>query len=357
MYRIDDATAATSLPTPETAGTEGYFTEGNPATGTPATKVRGSWLNMIQEELRALVIYGGLTPSKIVYTQVRDAIIAKFAKLNGDPAQTFSVAPAIQSQHASQLAQLLAASGPLCSLAYTNSTTLTLSPVKSGKVHSPGYGIVTVPGGGLTLTASGLTASTLYYIYLNPNGGSPTLVASTTGHVTDATGVEVQSGNNSLVLVGMAYALSATTWESTARSWTNDPGYSATSGLTSNSSTASTTLANINTGLNVNFLIWNGELAVFSFAATCSVSSANFGIGNAISIDNATPADPIAGQTPATTNSVAISANSSKAGLSEGRHTSNLFGYVGGAVTGTWVGSASTGVTRTSNSVYIAARK
>lgn len=76
MFRIDDPTAATSLPTPEAAGTEGYFTEGNPTAGTPATNVRGSWLNMIQEELRAVVVAGGLTPSKTTYTQVRDAIKA-----------------------------------------------------------------------------------------------------------------------------------------------------------------------------------------------------------------------------------------------------------------------------------------
>jgi len=70
MYRIDDATAATSLPTPEPAGTEGYFTEGNPAAGTPATNVRGAWLNMIQEELRAIVVAAGITPSKTVFNQV-----------------------------------------------------------------------------------------------------------------------------------------------------------------------------------------------------------------------------------------------------------------------------------------------
>lgn len=78
MYRIDDSTAATSLPVPETDGSEGYFTEGNPATGTPATNVRGSWLNMIQEELRAIVVAAGLTPSKTVYTQVRDAIASMY---------------------------------------------------------------------------------------------------------------------------------------------------------------------------------------------------------------------------------------------------------------------------------------
>ena len=74
MYRIDDATAATSLPVPEAAATEGYFTEGNPATGTPATKVRASWLNMVQEELRGLVTAAGLTPSKTTYTQVAAAV-------------------------------------------------------------------------------------------------------------------------------------------------------------------------------------------------------------------------------------------------------------------------------------------
>lgn len=74
MYRIDDATAATSLPTPEAAATEGYFTEGNPATGTPATKVRASWLNMLQEELRAIVVGAGMTPSKTAYSQVYAAI-------------------------------------------------------------------------------------------------------------------------------------------------------------------------------------------------------------------------------------------------------------------------------------------
>jgi len=74
MYRIDDSTAATSLPAPEAAGTEGFFTEGNPVAGTPATNVRGSWLNMIQEEIRAVVVAAGLTPSKTTYNQLLAAI-------------------------------------------------------------------------------------------------------------------------------------------------------------------------------------------------------------------------------------------------------------------------------------------
>lgn len=80
MYRIDDATAAASLPTPESAAAEGYFTEGNPATGTLATKVRASWLNMLQEELRNVVTTAGLTPSKTTYTQVASAVQTLIAK-------------------------------------------------------------------------------------------------------------------------------------------------------------------------------------------------------------------------------------------------------------------------------------
>ncbi|WP_310630833.1 hypothetical protein [Paraburkholderia sp.] len=83
MYRIDDSTASTTLPTPEAAGTEGYFTEGNPATGTPATKVRGSWLNMIQEELRAIVAAAGLTPSKTTYNQVNTALQKMYSPVVG----------------------------------------------------------------------------------------------------------------------------------------------------------------------------------------------------------------------------------------------------------------------------------
>lgn len=74
MFRIDDATAATALPVPEAAGTEGYWTEGNPATGVPATLERASWFNMVQEELRAIVVAGGLTPSKTTYNQILSAI-------------------------------------------------------------------------------------------------------------------------------------------------------------------------------------------------------------------------------------------------------------------------------------------
>lgn len=76
MYRIDDASAAATMPPPEAAGTEGFFTEGNPGSGVPATRVRASWLNAIQEELRAVIVAGGITPTKVLTNQLLAAIKA-----------------------------------------------------------------------------------------------------------------------------------------------------------------------------------------------------------------------------------------------------------------------------------------
>lgn len=81
MFRIDHATASPTLPTPSALGTQGYFTEGDPGAGTPATVVTADFLNMLQEELRNVVVAGALTPSKTVRTQVRDALYALFPGL------------------------------------------------------------------------------------------------------------------------------------------------------------------------------------------------------------------------------------------------------------------------------------
>lgn len=65
MQRIDGSTAAPSMPAIAAAsGTPGYFTGGNPAGPTPATVVTPDWLNMVQEELVAVIIGAGLALKK-----------------------------------------------------------------------------------------------------------------------------------------------------------------------------------------------------------------------------------------------------------------------------------------------------
>jgi len=83
MYRIDDPSASATLPVPEAALTEGYWTEGNPGSGILATLERASWFNMVQEELRAIPVAAGLTPSKTTYNQILTALKSMFSPIVG----------------------------------------------------------------------------------------------------------------------------------------------------------------------------------------------------------------------------------------------------------------------------------
>jgi hypothetical protein len=51
MHRIDDPNAIPELPALGAEGTPGYFDEGDPLTGKPATGVSADWLNAVQESL------------------------------------------------------------------------------------------------------------------------------------------------------------------------------------------------------------------------------------------------------------------------------------------------------------------
>ncbi|WP_242183069.1 hypothetical protein [Sphingomonas sp. CARO-RG-8B-R24-01] len=75
MQRIDGPTAAPSLPAPSAlVGTPGYFTGGDPAIPTPPTIITPDWFNMIQEELVAIVVAAGISPSKSDRAQVLAAV-------------------------------------------------------------------------------------------------------------------------------------------------------------------------------------------------------------------------------------------------------------------------------------------
>lgn len=74
MFGIDDPTAVAVMPTPEAAGTVGFWTEGNPGTGAPATLMRASFFNGLQQELLNILSAAGLTPSKTSYNQILTAL-------------------------------------------------------------------------------------------------------------------------------------------------------------------------------------------------------------------------------------------------------------------------------------------
>lgn len=74
MHRIDNSSAATILPTPKQPGQPGFFTPGTIG-GQTATIVEADWLNMVQEELLAVLAADALAPIKGANNQVITAIL------------------------------------------------------------------------------------------------------------------------------------------------------------------------------------------------------------------------------------------------------------------------------------------
>lgn len=76
MHRVDTPSAAAALPAPETPGTPGYFTKGDPVGAIPATVPGPDFFNMLQEEMVRVVLDAGLTldASKGNFAQLSQAI-------------------------------------------------------------------------------------------------------------------------------------------------------------------------------------------------------------------------------------------------------------------------------------------
>jgi hypothetical protein len=74
MHRIDNTTAAKTLPQPLAPGAPGYFTNGSPLTGEAATVVEADWMNAIQEEVSFVIETSGLVLSKTDRTQLYQAL-------------------------------------------------------------------------------------------------------------------------------------------------------------------------------------------------------------------------------------------------------------------------------------------
>ncbi len=65
---------------------------------------------------------------------------------------------------------------------------------------------LTIPAGWATkVSNAGLSPSTLYYVYVRPEGTAPALELSTAGHSTNAAGEEIKQGDSTRLLVGMVY--------------------------------------------------------------------------------------------------------------------------------------------------------
>lgn len=215
-----------------------------------------------------------------------------------------------------------------------NGTSLQLKP-RGGNLITINGAVMTVPDAGVSLTPSGLTNSTTYYVYAFNNAGNVDLVLSTTGHSTSTTagnkGVEIETGNDARTLVGMARTISTSAFSDTAskrfvRSWFNDPGLPlTTSFLSSANTTSSATFVELSASARAEFLIWAGEV----LDATCSGVISNSSTGSsygAMGLDGTTPVGPEFATNPAIAGGRAPFSVNYVNTLSEGYHYLTVLG-------------------------------
>ena len=195
MYRIDNGSAAASLPASTAAGTAGYFTDGDPLTSTAPTILPAEWLNSIMLENLNVLTAAGITPAKNQFDQLKLAIQALVTagsdKVNGQ-----------------------------CDLRISGSD-LILLPLKGNKLIINGSNYV-IPAAGITLPVTGASASTMYYIYAYMSGATMTLERSATIYQTDnATGILTKTGDTTRTFVGWAKTNATPAW-SIVRTYYND---------------------------------------------------------------------------------------------------------------------------------------
>jgi hypothetical protein len=134
-----------------------------------------------------------------------------------------------------------------------------------------------IPNGGVALAATGLTPSTLYYIYAFMNSGTMTLEASTTVPATHTDGTRIKTGDATRALVGMARPVTGPAWVDSVtrrfvRSWFNRRALNMENAFTVQRATTSTTFVELNAEIRCEFLIWEDEVlnASISSYATCA---------------------------------------------------------------------------------------
>jgi hypothetical protein len=193
-----------------------------------------------------------------------------------------NIAPATASQNPVQLGQMGFGQGRLV---LTSATAVTFKPYGGNNIIINGVP-QQIPAAGVPLSNAGLTASTVYYVYASMVGGVMTLTTSATGHSTASNGVETQTGNVALTLVGMVYMNASAQFQNSGLwlgvlSWFNklNQNISVSQPLTA-LTTSSTSFVQLSAAYRINFITW-GEVDIRSsgYVFNSVVGTASYIVG------------------------------------------------------------------------------
>jgi len=167
MYQIDNSTAVASIPASTAAGTAGFFTDGNPATGVPATIMPAEYQNMLMMEIINVLTAAGITPSKSNFTQLLAAI--KAVNRQGVILTDTGTANAYTAVNAPSLTALPATGyTQRINIANANTSASTFAP--DGLAAKPVYGLGLQPLQGGELPAG--VAVLMYLVQAGVNSGN-----------------------------------------------------------------------------------------------------------------------------------------------------------------------------------------
>ena len=244
------------------------------------------------------------------------------------------------------MAKALAFQG-LCRLQVDSTSQLSLQRFQGGWIPTKASGVwqaTPIPASGPTVSNSGLTAATLYYVYAFDSAGVLALDApSTTAPATDTdTGIRIKTGDASRTLVGMIFTDAGTPGtfvDSTAKrwclNWFNRRALDLTGTFSADRTSTSTTFAEINTEIRLQFLTWADEAVWMGASGTAGNSNAGQASSSALGIDSTT----VASQASAAASGGVGQRHPLGLGLSttlsEGSHFVTLLGAVS-ANTSTW---------------------
>jgi hypothetical protein len=184
------------------------------------------------------------------------------------------VAPATQSQHAVQMGQQ---GHGQCRLSVVSTTQIKLAPNNGNNVIVNGVPLQ-IPAAGITASNSGLSALTVYYVYLSGTTASPVLNLSTTGHSTASNGIETKTGDTTQTLVGMIRTGASSQFLDTASArfclnWFNRRRVVGATAAVPNYTFTNTSPAEINVALRVEFLCWADDTPIINQSGAVSQSA------------------------------------------------------------------------------------
>lgn len=205
-----------------------------------------------------------------------------------------------------------------------------------------------IPSAGVSLAATGLTPSTLYYIYAAIVSGAIALEASTTGHSTDTTtGVEIKTGDPTRTLVGMARPVTGPAWQDAAQqrfviSWFNRQELELFGAFSTGRNYGSSTPGEPNSEIRNEFLTWGGVPFKSFIDGAAQIDTISAYVNTYVALDGVAQDASCAFQAYAANARGPVSCTLARS-VPEGYHYTTLFGATGGSGVITFLGGAAVG--------------